>query len=276
MTASRANGCRRRRRFGGSPAQRGAGAGRCRGRRAAGRAQDEGGHCWSSAAGRRTLRRHRVAQCCGGRGVHGQDHQPTGECACGSPGALACHRSERDGRLGPARRGGIPRAGRRLTWGRTPGRRIVGAVGTPLSRRGEPGVVRRVPMLTGARRAGEAGEVSAARRGGNVWKVCFQRGLESSLRGYFSFCLRRSRPGPSNLERGPGVSARREAGGVSSLLKAPDAPGLPNSWLALSLRFLFGPEGDFPACICAPALAPVLWEAPGRLGLTLPPRGTGA
>lgn len=63
--------------------------------------------------------------------------------------------------------------------------------------------VRRAPALTGAQRAGEAGEVSPARRGGSVRKVCFRRGLEPSLRGYFSFCLRRSLPGPS-----PGTGSR--------------------------------------------------------------------
>lgn len=82
-TASVANERGRRPRLEGSPARRRAGAGR----RAAGRAQGEGGHCWSSAAEWRTLRRRRGARGCGEspsrRGAHGQDHQPAGECARG-------------------------------------------------------------------------------------------------------------------------------------------------------------------------------------------------
>ncbi|CAK6444796.1 unnamed protein product [Pipistrellus nathusii] len=60
-TASAANERGRRPWLEGSPAQRRAGAGR----RATGRAQGEGGHCWSSAAERRTLRRRRGARGCG-------------------------------------------------------------------------------------------------------------------------------------------------------------------------------------------------------------------
>lgn len=83
----------------------------------------------------------------------------------------------------------------------------MGAVRTPLSRRGEPGPREAgagpARVLTGTRRAGEALEVSLARRGGSVWKLCFRRGLERSLWGYLSYCLRRS-----PAEASPGTGSR--------------------------------------------------------------------
>lgn len=155
-------------------------------------------------------------------------------------------------RLGAAVRGSEGRAASHMGPG---GRaRTVRAVGTPLSRRGERGPRAAAPALTGAQRAGEAEEVSPARRGGSVRKVCFRRGLEPSLRGYFSFCLWRSLPGPS-----PGTGSRylcpQQKQEVRALLaQLTDAPGLPHSLLAWSLRLLSWPGG------CFSCLESALWH----------------
>lgn len=120
---------------GGNPAQRRAGAGRRRGRWATVWAQDEGGHCWGSAAGRRTLRRRRAAQRCGGdaRADAGPMARTTSQLVsvrrpprrAGPP----VRRARRLPRPGEARRPGVPRAGRRLTCGQAAWPRSAGLVG---------------------------------------------------------------------------------------------------------------------------------------------------
>lgn len=165
-----------------------------------------------------------------------------------------------------ARRPRIPRAGRRLTWGRAPGRRrAAGAAGTHQPPRGAG--VREVGA--GADRGaegGEAGEVSPAGRGASVWKVCFRRGLEPSLRGYFSFCARRGRQGPSP-QRGPGAlpQQKQEVGARYSehlvMLRAFRIPGEHGG------RGSFpGPEAAFPdlcprSCGAGSGAGESPWEA---------------
>lgn len=139
------------------------------------------------------------------------------------------------GRAGPsprqARRPRVPRAGRRLTCGRGAGPRTAGFVRAPLGRRGDPGP-RRAGRLPGggADRRAEGGGGRRGVTGLSRWKCSeslfsARRGLELSLRGYLSFCLRRNRPGPS-----PGTGSQclcgSEAGGTSScsehlMLQAP-------------------------------------------------------
>lgn len=111
--------------------------------------------------------------------------------------------------------------------------------------------------------------MSPAGRGASVRKVCFRRGLEPSLRGYFSFCARRSRQGPSP-QRGPGAlpQRKREVGAPYSehlvMLRAFRTPGE------------HGGQGPFPGPAAAfPDLGPRscgagtgAGEAPGQLGLT--------
>lgn len=186
-TVGAANGRGRwRRRGSGSPARRRAGAGRRRGRRAAGRAQDEGGHCWGSAAGRRTLRRRRAAQRCGGgaRADAGPMARTTSQLVSarrppGRAGPSPSQARRRPPGPGEAGRPRVSRVGRCLTCCRAAGPGTAGLVRAPLGRGGEPGLRAAgacpAGALTDARRAGEAGEVSLACRGGSARKVCFRR-----------------------------------------------------------------------------------------------------
>lgn len=226
-TAGAANGRGERRQGGGSPARRRAGAGWRRGRRAAGRAQDEGGHCWGSAAGRRTLRRRRAAQRCGGgaRAVAGPMARTTSQLVSArrpsgraGPSPSQARRPPGPGEAGRPR---VPRAGRRLTCGRAAGPGTTGFVRALLGRHEEPGPRRdgRLPG-GGADRRAEGGGGWEGVTGLSRWKCSeslfsARRGLELSLWGSLSFRLRRNLPGPS-----PGTGShclyRSEAGGTSS------------------------------------------------------------
>lgn len=172
----------------------------------------------------------------------------------GRPGAPASHPSKRGGRRGPARRSG---PGFRGPGGASPG---AGRPGRgPWASCGRCSAAVGARTRCGGRRPGGGADRSAEGGGGwggvtglSRWKcleslLSAQRGLERSLRGYLSFCLRRNLPGPSpvtvSLCLRPQQSKRFEL-----LLKAPDAPGPSNSRLAWGLRHSFPGSGDaFPA-----------------------------